>query len=72
VAQLFQVAQGEQAAVDLLADLAVAAGAGLQLAKVRVIQRQLQAQIAKAAAVRAFGIAKQAGLAAFGRRLSAR
>ena len=62
VAQLFQVAEGEQAPVHLLADLALTAGADLQLAEIGMTEGQIDAQVAQAAAVWAVRITGQAGI----------
>ena len=42
--QVIKVADGKQALVDLLGNLAAAAGADLQLAKIRMTQGQVAAQ----------------------------
>ena len=62
MAQLVQVAERIQTVVDLLANLSLAAGTGLDLAEIRVSDLYFSANIAQTAAVRAVGIAQQVGL----------
>lgn len=59
VAQLLQLAEGEQSLSYLLAHLAGAAVTDLQLAKIGMTQRQIHAQIANPVALRTGRVAGQ-------------
>jgi len=61
VVELIEVAQREQALVHLLAEARLAAGANLQLAKVRVAYRQVGPQVTKPSAEWAVRVTSQAG-----------
>jgi hypothetical protein len=57
--QFFEMAEAEKALADASAHVSLAAGAQLELAEIRMAQRQIAPKIAEAVAERAVGVAQE-------------